>query len=613
MSFFPSFSNPLAFLGLLGIGVLYYAYRKAKSSNKKEIPSLFFIKQLELPKQAHKSKKLPLRFYLESLFVLLLVLYLANPEMPRAGKRVAIVLDRSMSMGVVNSQGVARYKEASDLFFERLEKKSSANEYVLYQLPLFLNRDIVNFADIETFETKDEIKKRISSMEPVSFTDGLEQAIPELAEHLVRNKFDELFIISDKLVHGSPHESLTLKSVSVGSSENNLYLISARTRIETGASVALDIAYGFSGSGSTSVTFEVKEISPNETVLEKRQSVIQGGSEKIETVLLGGNLHKRNAILQIEAKISPVRDSLEVDNELYLVHAPEIIESPVVFISPDTKRDKKIRESLEVALQKNLMHLGCKNVDAFLEKNSRKNSLYIYYKCPAPEVLYGNTLVVLPSQSSALLPIKEVKTKPQITSWNSAHEITRYLKLSILSLPNGVLFNQIPWGSAVISASEGALLLAGSSEGMKLVVSGIELLPFEGSRNKVGSILLLNIFAALQSLSDETGRNTYTRDQFSELQQLTPSRMKKEEEFSLLESGIYKGVFKESGKKTVFNVQNFYPEESDTWTKIKHSFGEEPIVISEDVAASYARYLLFAGIGVLLLDLLLIAMFRREV
>jgi hypothetical protein len=612
MSLLPSFGNPFALFGLLGIGVLFYAYRKARNSKRREIPSLFFIKQLSLPKQVTRKKKLPLRFYLESLILTLLVLYIANPELPGRNRKVALVLDRSMSMGAVNSRGISRLEEAVSSLKEYLDKESADTRYVLYQLPYFLNDESRIVQDMQHLHSREEIKDKISSLSAVPFPDGLEHAVPEFSEHLVRARFNEIVIASDKTIFGAPHKSLRLVSLLSGSQENNLYLVSARTRTESTASIALDISYGFTGSGSTNVKFVVNEISPNEGILGESQSVIQSGSERIETIVLGSDLIKRNAIIRIEASISPLRDALSADNELYLVHAPSAIESSVLFISPDTKKDSKIKSSLEVALQTDIRHVSCAQAEKISEQSASGDLLYIYYKCPAPARLMGDTLVILPGRSSNLIPLREMRTGPEVTSWNSTHQITRYLKLSLLSVPNAIVLDDVSWGSSIISSSEGPLLLSGSQAGRKLIVSGIELLPFEGSRNKVGSILLLNILGALRSFSEERNEGSYTRDQFSELQQLTTAALDEHEKINILESGIYRGTFSDTGKKHVFSIQNFYQEESDTFSRVSHRFSEDSVVISEEIATSFTRYLLYAAIAVLFLDLLLVAVFRRE-
>jgi hypothetical protein len=613
MSFIPSFANPVAFAGLLGIGLLYYAYRKARSSKKREVPSLFFIRQLELPRNSARNRKLPFRFYLESLIVLLLTLYLANPELPQKGRKVAILLDRSMSMGAVNSRGVSRYQEGTKILEKYIERELAGNQYALYYLPLWLNHERMFSDESMAFYSGKEIKNMASKHGTIPFPDALENSVPELTEHLVRSRFDEMVVVSDKSVSGTPHKSLKLTSLNTGTPENNFFLVSARTRVESTESVAVDIVYGFSGAGSTNITFRVKEISPNEKILGESQSVIQGGSEKIETIVLGNDLQKRSAILKIEGSSSPVRDSLKDDNDIYVVHIPNAGDESVIFISPDVKNDAPVRKSLEVALQSDLKHINCRQLAAFLKNRELRNAMFIYYKCPAPETLHGGTLVVLPSQSGRLVPVQSVQSKPRITSWNSAHQITRYLKLSLLAVPDAVILGEVPWGSAVLSSSEGPLLLSGSFEGNKIIVSGMELLPFEGSRNRAGSILLLNILSVLRSHGEDRIQSNWSRDQFSELKQLTPARLKDDEKSNIPESGVYKGILKEGGQKKIFSIQNFFQEESDLYTPVTHSFSNDMVQISEDVTTSHARYLLYASLFLLLLDLLLLAVLRREV
>jgi hypothetical protein len=224
---------------------------------------------------------------------------------------------------------------------------------------------------------------------------------------------------------------------------------------------------------------------------------------------------------------------------------------------------------------------------------------------------------MLPTESSNLIKVKKLTNSPSITSWNNTNPITRYLRLSNLSLPQAVILDRASWGSSIISSSEGSLLQSGNTAGSKLVVSGIELFPFEGKKNKISSILLLNIFSELLEDESDTALSTaYRRNDFSELQLLTKGILnitKDEIAPSQLENGIYKGILKETGLKKIFSVQNFFLEESDTFTKPEIVFEEKSLSSYSDSFNSKLEILLYIALLILVLDILLLLVLRREV
>ncbi len=100
---------------LVSIGLVYYAYRNHKSSQTKIVPSLFFLKKLKPRAPRSRKRKLPFRFFLEALFIILItsILLLANDLSNQ--KKYRLILDISQSMGT-KSGNVTRLELAkSDL------------------------------------------------------------------------------------------------------------------------------------------------------------------------------------------------------------------------------------------------------------------------------------------------------------------------------------------------------------------------------------------------------------------------------------------------------------------------------------------------------------------
>jgi hypothetical protein len=615
MSFLPSFNNPVAFMGLLGIGVLYLAYRQIQSSKKIEVPSLFFIKQLKLPKRAKSKRKLPLRFFIESLIITMLVFYLASPEFRPRGKTLVVFFDISQSMGTTNANNISRIEEGKTKLASFLDSQSRTNSYILFTAPHIPDSSLQltqKTGELLRVSAQD-LKNKVKNLRPVPFPDSLESGVRELTETLLQEKVNEVVIISDKRFTGTIHKDITLRPMQVGTQGENAYLASARTRTSTNGTVEVEIAYGLSGTGSATATFTIKEISPNDTELLEFESVIQGGSEKIETISLGNSLKGRSAILKIELSLSPLRDSLSSDNEIFLVHQPGEEKSSILFISPSIKSHRTHHESLESALGQNIAHIEHKHFLSLAPKERDSYALEIYYKTPPPPSITNNTLIILPNRENSLIPVKTTVKNPHITSWDHNHHITRYLKVPLLAIGNAILFKATPWGNAIISTSQGPMLIAGAIDNKKVIVSGIELLPFEGNRNKVSSILLLNILRSLQAFDEGKEISNIARQDIRELTQLTPGILKESEAPSFLESGIYRGILPGDNNKSVFSIQNFFQEESDTHSRVSIALEEEQITLSNKENINISSYLLYFVLLLIFLDLILLVIFKKEI
>jgi hypothetical protein len=615
MSFFPTFTNPIAFIGLLGIGLLYLAYRQAKSSKRIEVPSLFFIKQLKLPKRATSKRKLPLRFFIESIIITLLVLYLSSPELRPRVKTIAVFFDVSQSMGTTNSNSVSRITEGKKKLASFLDSQPGSNSYFLFTAPSISGSSIqITPKENELLRlSREDLKKKVDTLRPFTFPDSLESRVKELTETLLQKKVNEVVIISDKRFTGSIHKDITLRSIQVGTQEVNAYISSARTRNSTNGTVEVEMGYGLSGTGSATATFTIKEISPNEKELLKFESVIQGGTEKIETVSLGNSLLKRSAILKIELSLNPLRDSLESDNEIFLVHQAGEGKSSILFISPSINSHKKHHLSLESALGQNITHMESKDFLLLEPKERNSYTLEIHYKTTPPPIIINNTLIILPNRENSIIPIRTTVESPSITSWDQNHHITRYLKVPLLAISNAILFNRTSWGNAIISTSQGPLLIAGAIDNKKLIVSGFELLPFEGNRNKVSSILLLNILRSLQSFEEGREISNFARQDIKDLTQLIPGIFEENEAPSFLENGIYRGILPDNKDRSVFSIQNFFQEESDTFSRIHITLEEEEIRVSNIENINISIYLLYFVLLLIFLDLMLIVIFRKEI
>ncbi|HMO17973.1 MAG TPA: VWA domain-containing protein [Oligoflexia bacterium] len=614
---FITFSYPLGLLGVSLIGLLYLCYlHTKKSKNKQIIPSLFFLKQITLNKITSTKTRLPFRFYLETLALVLFVFFLAEPKWSISGEgKIAIILDTSQSMGAVNSQGKSRLELAKEEIIQ-IQKQSNA-EFKLLEIPDFdLDREN-NLSDegLSRFLTSRPGLDSLDNIRSKPFPDKMEEKLPRILKTLKSLEFSRAIFISDKeLVLTGYNSDLPLQGIQVGGRENNVFISSARITEGEGGVPVVTASVGFNGTGSTRLKLEVAQIVPETILFAEKEITISGGSTSLETVELKKRPQK-NSIFKVQISSSPVRDSLESDNEQYFSYSDrteEAIKALLVTTNPALFESE--RKSLEIAMEGAVRSVL---PDELLKFSENPNLLHIFYKIPPPRIrLEANTLVILPTESNEIVKLKKIAVTPQISSWEDNHPITRYLRLSILKPKRAIILEEPSWGKSVISAQDGPVLLSGFYNGYRLLVSGIELLPFEGDKDRLGSVLLLNILNELSKTNknDNTDESESLLLELGSLKKIVPDSKPQERE--LLESpftkGIYEGVDPVSSRKKTISVSGFYKDESNTYSRNTILLKEDSTVSESEKQLPISWYFLLAGSALLLIDLIIVLFIGRE-
>ena len=123
---------------------------------------------------------------------------------------------------------------------------------------------------------------------------------------------------------------------------------------------------------------------------------------------------------------------------------------------------------------------------------ARYSSVIFHRSAPArpPSV---PTLLILPPADNPLFPVRDQADEGRITSWAAEHPITSYLKVPLLSPGSAAIFDVPLWAQSIMRVEEGAIVVAGESHGVRFAAVGMEMLPFEGARTPVLSVLTLNL------------------------------------------------------------------------------------------------------------------------
>lgn len=502
--------------------LLVLAYLKKKPPKKKIVSSVLLLRSLTKQRVAKRKLKLPLRFFLELLSLLLLAVAATEPLVKDHGKRTAILVDNSLSMRARRSSDVgekqSRFDEAQLAIKDWVKKQKTGNHFTLFaSSPRLLQIGGENLLGTE-------ITKLCESITPVLSGDALGTSISELAQSRLWN---EMVIVSDRRMEkeSSPsverggHSPIEIHSLQTGKPVANVFLSSLR--ISKGDSVTdsartVTVGFGFSGQNAVDVSVELngeqrgkeKEKTSNTPIARKETRI---SSDKMGAISLevpekfrnihsfqvklhtnstpsGGNelspdFSQNNALL--EDDLGWISDSGATKTKLLLV-TPE--RQPSFFGLPEIFH-------LEIFPQDNQTFKKLSSSDL------RQFALVLFYQTAPtfwPEI---PTLLVLPPSENTLVPVFKEVNSLAITSWASEHPLTSYLRVPLLTPRQALIFSP-PFGAqAVINAQRGPILVAGERNGVRYAAVGFEVFPFEGIKTPAISVLTLNL---LQWLSQKT-------------------------------------------------------------------------------------------------------------
>ena len=202
------FGSILSLLAILPLATgLWYAYRNINSSKKVFIPSLFLLKTLKPSSLKTNKIKLPLLFWLELIFISLVILYIADPKILVDGKKVLIVIDNSLSMNSFDGDEKCIDK-AKNSAIKYLNSLSSFNTY---SLKILGGSGVLNFKEALS---KDEVINNINSLKPPTGIDSTEIISLEDSK-----KYSSAAVFTDKSLKESK-QNITVFSVRENQSSN---------------------------------------------------------------------------------------------------------------------------------------------------------------------------------------------------------------------------------------------------------------------------------------------------------------------------------------------------------------------------------------------------------
>ncbi len=573
------FFGNLAAFSLLAIApLLALAYLRKENRKKTIVSSVLILRAL--PKQQFRKRKikLPLRFFLELLALLLLMLAAARPIYTSPGERVAILVDNSLSMGALNGGTTSRFEEGIKSLKSWFNEESSLSRYDF-------------FVSSPTLELKGkslsrrEVISELNNLKPVYATDNIERGIKSI---LSEDDFDSLIVVTDRPVAISDENyepPIPVNVLQVGKPEANMFIAQIKTEITSAKRRTIIAVVGNANTDETSATvnlygthFGLKNNNIEETLLFSKDVSIPAQSTVDATFALPNTLGDLNVFkATIETSSS---NALSADDSAWLTFERSG-ETTVLLVTP--------RSSTNALGLGDINALSIKAISpeeyGKLSEDEIKDFRAIIFDRSAPKKLpHVSSLLLIPPRENGIFPITNEIKNPKITSWDNNHLITSYLKIPLLSPQASLVFDVPSWSQSIINSQKGSLMVAGESEGLRFATTGFSLLPFEGRKTPVESILTLNVLSWLtgnKKLSEDylTGTirilenaNSWTvRLPSGETVSLT-SGEDSLAKLALKTPGAYALAKGGSNDYQLFVANSLFPEESDTFREYPFNF-----------------------------------------
>ena len=458
-----------------GAALLVFIYRARGATTEVVISTLFLVRQLPEQLSARKRFSPPFQFWIELAAISLLSLAAAGIFLTDGAKRVAVVVDASLSMSAQSSPSATRFDDAVRLASTDVASTITPTRFSVFRAGSTVSR--VSELNISGAAAALSLRSVAPSLEQ----DHLQGAIASL---LNDGSFDAVWVYTDKVFSdggGTPRLKVTtipsdpeqIRNTwvrNVSTSSEGLIVVDLESLAQAGTSVEVRAeCFNTGGAG-------IPQATPPVTV-----RLVRGAPQSVQ---LTPPSRAWSFCHVVATDRQPGSDALPIDNEGWIVR--EALETSVQLISPLTEKE---------------LGLSRLNGFTFTHVSSVSDPLFsrsvpsLFHRTAAPTGMRAPTMLVYPQQGP--LPWGgEVGAAPlpsvAVTRWEHAHPLLQYVNPTLLSIPQARTLACPEAAQQVLTSSSGPLACAGESGGNRYLVTGFELFPFDGARSPTVSIVTLN-------------------------------------------------------------------------------------------------------------------------
>ncbi len=467
--------NPggLWWLGVLPLLLVPYLIRERP--RRRVVAALFLYEGTRAARSMRLGgwPKLRPLFLLQLLLLLLGVAAICRPILRTTEIRSALVIDDSASLGAKTEAGETRFEVARRTAAERV-RGDSANVWDLFTLS-------EDPKELALGLSRAEALGRIDALEPPRCRHPSDTAIALLFGRLARAAYARVHVVSDRLPASATAGGGRFAFATVGEPAANVAITDvslAPPGLGDRAVSLTAVAESFAPKAA-SVPITIVAVADGRTVASGRLELAARGSATYSAEVPAG--------VRYRVRLDP-GDALSLDDEV-VAGAPALGSRSVLLVSKSTGGLESLEKTFGIRLE-------LVRPDDYRPERAAGRDLVIFHRAAPGEPPNAAALYLLPPEAP-FLP-KEVGrvAAPAIGLPLPTHPAVRYLVPGTLRPRQAlVLEGKAPWQPLAVTGSGPIVLFRDSPN--PAVVSGIDLLPYLGDRNRPASILTLDLISWL--------------------------------------------------------------------------------------------------------------------
>ena len=480
------FLNPAALFGLFALPLLLIPYLVRRKPQRRVFSSLLLF--IEGGAQASPRPlgriHLPPIFFLQLLLLALLVLALSEPVFSIRPSHVALVLDNSASMQVLED-GKSRFALAKERLGTVAADLGPTGQVDLYlTTPRLAKFNRAALAPNQAVAAAQSLAPYDIGDAPIDY----DQVLSQLARE---QRYDRVYLFTDHPAAGG--QTATTRIISIGQPKANLAVIGFDIHRASLLNARMQASVAVANFSAKDEKIKVLLKADGATLASRDMAI---SAEKTTVASFEGFAERPAYEVEID-----VRDGLALDNRRFAV-APGSRNLRILAVTPRPQAATSLKSIQGV------------NVDVIAPNDYGKTERASYgleifhYSAPA-QLPDKPALFILPPESSPLVDLGAPVSNAQISGWREPHALTRYVNFSLFRPTYARALRPQAAGQVILESPSGALAFAVEQRGTRYLTLGFDPLPYLGRDNLPMSIFTLNFldwfFESSRARSQATG------------------------------------------------------------------------------------------------------------
>ena len=466
----PELLNPAGLAWLALLPLLLVPYLLQQRPRRRVVPALFLYAGIGAAERLRLGGRLRLRplFFVQLLLLLTAIAALCRPVLRTPEIRSALVIDDSASMQTIDERGESRFAQAQRAARAELAH-DAANTWDVYQLSPAPR-------PAGTGLSSDQARSTVDGLSAGGCAHPDDALLASFFDRLSRRGYASVHVVSDRTAASSER----FRIVSVGRPQPNLAItdVSLAPSALAGQPIGLNVVVENFSPRDRQVPVEIRDAA-GARVASGTVALEAHGSASFATDVPDG--------ARFRARIS-TGDGLAIDDEATALSA-RTETSNVLLVSHDSGGLDAVAKLLGARLE-------VVTPEAYRPELAAGRDLVIFHRAAPREPPAAAALYLLPPDVPYLPPAASRVDAPTIAFPAATHAVARYLNAAAIRPRQALTLRADPRWQALALANGGAVIAERQAASLT-VISGLDLLPYLGDRNRPVSILTLNLLSWL--------------------------------------------------------------------------------------------------------------------